>query len=195
MVLPFEPHVLGLDGDAALALEVHRVEVLRPHVAGVDRAGELEDPVGEGGLAVVDVGDDREGTEAVERAHPPILAVARGTDEPFARKSPATLTRSTASLSGVTARAMANIKSQIKRNRSNERRRQRNLGVRSELKTRVKHAREAIDTGDRGRAGDGPRRAEAPRHGRGEGPDPQEPGRPPHLAPDEAGERLLDTEE
>jgi small subunit ribosomal protein S20 len=43
---------------------------------------------------------------------------------------------------------MANIKSQIKRNRSNERRRQRNLGVRSELKTRVKHAREAIDTGD-----------------------------------------------
>ena len=43
---------------------------------------------------------------------------------------------------------MANIKSQIKRNRSNERRRQRNLGVRSELKTRVKHAREALDTGD-----------------------------------------------
>ena len=40
---------------------------------------------------------------------------------------------------------MANIRSQIKRNRSNERRRQRNLGVRSELKTRVKHAREAID--------------------------------------------------
>ena len=37
---------------------------------------------------------------------------------------------------------MANIKSQIKRNRSNERRRQRNQGVRSELKTRVKHARE-----------------------------------------------------
>jgi small subunit ribosomal protein S20 len=42
---------------------------------------------------------------------------------------------------------MANIRSQIKRNRSNERRRQRNLGVRSELKTRVKHAREAIDSG------------------------------------------------
>ena len=43
---------------------------------------------------------------------------------------------------------MANIRSQIKRNRSNERRRQRNLGVRSELKTRVKHAREAIETAD-----------------------------------------------
>ena len=83
MVLPFEAHVLGLDGDAALALEIHRVEVLRPHVAGVDRAGELQDPVGEGGLAVVDVGHDGEGTEAVERAHRPILAVAQGTDEPF----------------------------------------------------------------------------------------------------------------
>ena len=43
---------------------------------------------------------------------------------------------------------MANIKSQVKRNRSNERRRQRNLAVRSELKTRVKHAREAIEDGD-----------------------------------------------
>jgi small subunit ribosomal protein S20 len=40
---------------------------------------------------------------------------------------------------------MANIKSQMKRNRTNERRRQRNQAVRSELKTRVKAAREAID--------------------------------------------------
>jgi len=43
---------------------------------------------------------------------------------------------------------MANIKSQMKRNRSNERRRQRNLAARSELKTRVKTAREAIDFTD-----------------------------------------------
>ncbi len=42
---------------------------------------------------------------------------------------------------------MANIKSQIKRNRSNERRRLRNQGVRSELKTRVKKASTALDTG------------------------------------------------
>jgi small subunit ribosomal protein S20 len=42
---------------------------------------------------------------------------------------------------------MANIKSQIKRNRSNERRRLRNQGVRSELKTRVKNASTAIDSG------------------------------------------------
>jgi small subunit ribosomal protein S20 len=42
---------------------------------------------------------------------------------------------------------MANIKSQIKRNRSNERRRLRNQGVRSELKTRVKTATTALETG------------------------------------------------
>jgi small subunit ribosomal protein S20 len=42
---------------------------------------------------------------------------------------------------------MANIKSQIKRNRSNERRRLRNQGVRSELKTRIKTASTAIDSG------------------------------------------------
>ena len=42
---------------------------------------------------------------------------------------------------------MANIKSQIKRNRSNERRRLRNQGVRSELKTRTKTAAQAIETG------------------------------------------------
>ena len=43
---------------------------------------------------------------------------------------------------------MANIKSQIKRNRSNERRRVRNQAVRSELKTRTKVATAAIDAGD-----------------------------------------------
>ncbi len=42
---------------------------------------------------------------------------------------------------------MANIKGQIKRNRQNERRRQRNLGVRTELKTRVKAATIAAEDG------------------------------------------------
>ena len=41
---------------------------------------------------------------------------------------------------------MANIKSQIKRNRQNERRRVRNKAVRSELKTRIKRADEAATT-------------------------------------------------
>ena len=51
---------VGLDGDAALALEVHGVEDLGLHLARGEGAGELEEPIGEGGLAVVDVRDDRE---------------------------------------------------------------------------------------------------------------------------------------
>ena len=42
---------------------------------------------------------------------------------------------------------MANIKSQKKRNPQNERRRQRNVAVRSELKTRVKNAQKASAAG------------------------------------------------
>ena len=51
---------VGLDRDAALALDVHRVEQLRLHVALLHRVGELEDAVGDGRLAVVDVRNDRE---------------------------------------------------------------------------------------------------------------------------------------
>jgi small subunit ribosomal protein S20 len=42
---------------------------------------------------------------------------------------------------------VANIKSQIKRNKTNERRRLQNQAVRSEVKTRVRTAREAVDSG------------------------------------------------
>ena len=42
---------------------------------------------------------------------------------------------------------MANIKSQIKRNRQNEKARVRNKAVRSELKTRTKLARAATENG------------------------------------------------
>jgi small subunit ribosomal protein S20 len=42
---------------------------------------------------------------------------------------------------------MANIKSQIKRNRQNERRRLKNKAVKSEVKTRVKRAVQAAETG------------------------------------------------
>ncbi len=55
-----EPHGLRLDGDAALALDVHGVEQLFLHVAVADRAGRLHQAVGEGGLAMVDVRDDGE---------------------------------------------------------------------------------------------------------------------------------------
>ena len=43
---------------------------------------------------------------------------------------------------------MANIKSQIKRNKQNEKARQRNKAVKSSLKTAVRGVREAADAGD-----------------------------------------------
>jgi small subunit ribosomal protein S20 len=43
---------------------------------------------------------------------------------------------------------VANIKSQIKRNKQNEKRHQRNKAVKSELKTLVRKFREAADSGD-----------------------------------------------
>jgi small subunit ribosomal protein S20 len=47
---------------------------------------------------------------------------------------------------------MANIKSQIKRNRQALRRRLRNKGVRSELKTKVRRFEEAVEAGDKSAA-------------------------------------------
>ncbi len=57
---PRQPHRLALDRDPALALDVHPVEVLRSHGASVDHSGQLQHPVGQCRLAVVDVGDDAE---------------------------------------------------------------------------------------------------------------------------------------
>lgn len=47
---------------------------------------------------------------------------------------------------------MANIKSQIKRNKTNEARRQRNQSVRSSLRTAIRHFRETVATGDKDKA-------------------------------------------
>ena len=63
---PGQPDGLALDRDAALALDVHPVQVLRAHLAVLDHAGELQHPVRERGLAVVDVRDD---AEVADHAH------------------------------------------------------------------------------------------------------------------------------
>ena len=65
------PDRLGLDGDAPLPLQVQGVEHLSLHVPRSDRAGPLQQAVGQGGLAVVDVGDDREVADGVaaDRGH------------------------------------------------------------------------------------------------------------------------------
>ena len=47
---------------------------------------------------------------------------------------------------------MANIKSQLKRIKTNEKARLRNKSVKSSLKTAVRHFREAADSGDREQA-------------------------------------------
>ena len=53
-----EPDGARLDGDAALALEIHGVEDLVLHLALFDRVAFFKQPVGQRGLAVVNVGDD-----------------------------------------------------------------------------------------------------------------------------------------
>src|SRR5687767_11969376 len=60
VTIPIHSDVLRLDRDPPLPLEIHRVEELLAHVARFDRAGDLQNPVGERRLAVVDVGDDGE---------------------------------------------------------------------------------------------------------------------------------------
>src|SRR5439155_14337861 len=60
VALPRDADGLRLDRDPALALEVHRVEQLLPHLARRHRLGDLHDAVGQRRLPMVDVGDDRE---------------------------------------------------------------------------------------------------------------------------------------
>ena len=57
---PRQTHSLRLNGNTALALNVHTVEVLGTHGAIIDNARELKHPVGQRGLPVVDVGNDGE---------------------------------------------------------------------------------------------------------------------------------------
>ncbi len=49
---------VSLDRDATLPLEVHRIQDLRLHLARLKGTGHLQEPVREGGLTVVDMGDD-----------------------------------------------------------------------------------------------------------------------------------------
>ena len=51
---------MGFDRDAALALQVHRVENLVHHLALGQRPGVLEQAIGQRRFAVVDVRNDRE---------------------------------------------------------------------------------------------------------------------------------------
>ena len=50
-----QAHGLGLDGDAPLALDIHGIEHLGLHLAGLKPAATLDQAVGQGRLAVVDM--------------------------------------------------------------------------------------------------------------------------------------------
>src|SRR5580704_5998138 len=76
MVVPVDPHVLCLDRDPPLALDVHRVEVLGAHVSRIDGTGQLEDTIRERRLAVIHVADDREVPDPVW-VHPFIVPPER----------------------------------------------------------------------------------------------------------------------
>ena len=58
--LEAECHALRLDGDAALALQVHGIEHLLVHLAGIESAALLDESVRQSRFPVVDVRDDRE---------------------------------------------------------------------------------------------------------------------------------------
>src|SRR5262249_58068682 len=76
-----QPHGLSLDGDAAFALDIHGIEHLLPaeHFTLGKAAGDLDQPVRKGRLAMVDMGDDGEITDVFNRygGHVPHVATPR----------------------------------------------------------------------------------------------------------------------
>ncbi len=69
---------LGFDSNAALALDIHRVEDLVFHLTHVQPAGQLNEAVGQRRFAVVDMGDDRKIANMVKWcAHARDLPVSR----------------------------------------------------------------------------------------------------------------------
>ncbi len=60
---------LRLDGDAALALDIHGIEHLLIHLSGAQATAVLDKTVGQGRLAMIDMGDNGEVTDMSEFAH------------------------------------------------------------------------------------------------------------------------------
>ena len=71
-------HRMGLDGDALLAFEIHRIEQLILLFTLGDRARRLQEAIGKRGLAVIDVGDDRKITGQLGGHGGKMNAAARG---------------------------------------------------------------------------------------------------------------------
>ena len=68
--LVLERRRLGLDGDPALFLDVHRVQHLGFHLARLETATALDQAVGQGGLAMINVRNDRKISDVIhQRGH------------------------------------------------------------------------------------------------------------------------------
>ena len=76
----------GLDGDAALALEIHRVEHLGLHFPGIETAAFLDETIRQGRFAVINMRDDREVADILHQGpgvdKPPIIPVNGGMQAP-----------------------------------------------------------------------------------------------------------------
>jgi hypothetical protein len=73
-----QSNALEFDRDTALPLDIHGIEVLGPHLPGVDCSTELEETVCQSRLAVINMSDDAEVAEPVERGHGRRLSLGRG---------------------------------------------------------------------------------------------------------------------
>ena len=83
-----QAHRLSLDGNAALALDIHRIEDLFLHLAVGEPACGLDQPVGQGRFAVVDMGHDREIADMGEVGHEPrYVAACPGQVHPVSQRS------------------------------------------------------------------------------------------------------------
>ena len=81
--LVVQTHGLGLDGDPAFLLDVHVVQDLGGHLTRGEAAGLLDQAVGQGALAVVDVGHDGEVADQVQgrRSHGRASSIFAGVRE------------------------------------------------------------------------------------------------------------------
>ena len=71
-------HAVRLDGDAALTLQVHGVQDLGFHLAVGQAATDLDEAVGQGRLAMIDVGDDGKIADMTQVTHGSTLEKAAG---------------------------------------------------------------------------------------------------------------------
>ena len=91
--LVFEADGLRLDGDAALALDIHGIEHLVLHLARGEPAGDLDQPVGKRRFAMVDMGDDGKIADMGKVGHGRAPYIAVGDQATSSRVAPASAAR------------------------------------------------------------------------------------------------------